>query len=84
MANIKRIRLLLKGRFKDWNRQNINALKKVNHLLQKNHQEILMMFEILRDAKFKDRLRLLEICGLYRQTKGGTFKLFLAVILKKI
>jgi glycosyltransferase involved in cell wall biosynthesis len=84
MANIKRIRLLLKGRFKDWNRQNINALKKVNYLLQKNHQEILMMFEMLREAKFKDRLRLLEICGLYRQTKGGTFKLFLAVILKKI
>lgn len=83
-ARIKRIGLMLQGRFQTWNTLNINALKKVNHLLVKNHQDILKMFDILRGAKIKDRFRLIEICGLYRQTRRGTFSLILAAIFKKI
>ena len=83
-ARIKRIKLLLQGRFKNWNTQNINALKQVNYLLVKNNQEILRMFELLRVAKLKDRFRLLEVCGLYRQTRRGTLSLFLAILIKKV
>ena len=72
------------GRFQNWNMQNIAALKQVNHLLVKNHQDILKMFETLRGAHLRDRFRLMEICGLYRQTRRGTFSLFLALLIKKM
>ena len=83
-AKMERIWMLFQGRFQKWNTQNINALKQANHLLAKNNQEILRLFNIMRGAKLKDRFRLMEVCGLYRQTKRGTFSLFLAALIKKI
>ncbi len=83
-AKMERVWMLLQGRFQKWNTQNIKVLKQVNHLLAKNHQEILKMFESMREAKLKDRFRLMEVCGLYRQTRRGTFSLFLATMIKKI
>ena len=63
-AKLERLSMLLEGRFHDWNTQNIAALNEVKHLIVKNHQEILALFEKLRDAKLSDRFRLMEICGL--------------------
>lgn len=83
-AKMERVMMLWQGRFQYWNTQNILALNKVKHLLVKNHQEILGLFEILRNAKLKDRIRLMEICGLYRQTRYGTLNLYLAALFKKI
>ncbi len=81
---MERLWMLLQGRFQEWNTKNIFELKKVNHLLGKNHQNILIMFEKMRSGSLKDRLRLMEVCGLYRQTRRGTLSLYLAVIFKKI
>ena len=83
-ASMERIWMLLQGRFQNWNTQNINALKQVNHLLVKNNQEILRMFNLLRVANLKDRFRLLEVCGLYRQTRRGTLSLYLATLIRKV
>ena len=83
-ARLDRIQMLIQGRFKNWNTQNIRALKLAQHLLVKNNQEILNMFESLRDAKIKDRLRLIGVCGLYRQTKFGTYSLVLAALIGKL
>ena len=83
-AKMERVWMLLQGRFQNWNTQNISALKQISHLLVKNHQEILRMFEIMRSAALKDRFRLIEVCGLYRQTRRGTFSLLLAALIKKI
>jgi glycosyltransferase involved in cell wall biosynthesis len=83
-AKMERVKMLWQGRFQDWNTQNIVALKEVKHLLVKNYQEILKIFETLRSARLMDRFRLIEVCGLYRQTRRGTFSLFLAILLKKI
>lgn len=83
-AKMERVWMLLQGRFQKWNSQNIVLLKLANHLLAKNHQEILKMFEVMRSAKLKDRFRLIEVCGLYRQTRRGTFSLFLAALINKI
>lgn len=83
-AKMERVWMLLQGRFQRWNTQNIATLNQVSHLLVKNHQDILKLFEILRSAGLKDRFRLMEVCGLYRQTRRGTFSLFLAVLLKKV
>jgi glycosyltransferase involved in cell wall biosynthesis len=83
-SKLERLNMLMEGSYQNWNTQNIIALNAVKHLLVKNHQEILALFEKLRVAKLRDRFRLMEICGLYRQTRRGTFSLFLAALLKKI
>lgn len=83
-AKMERVIMLWQGRFQNWNTQNIDALKQVKHLLGKNHQEILRIFEALRGAALIDRFRLMEICGLYRQTRRGTLSLFLAALIGKI
>jgi glycosyltransferase involved in cell wall biosynthesis len=83
-AKMERIWMLFQGRFQNWNTQNISALKKVNHLLVKNNRDILKLFEVMRSAKIKDRFRLIEVCGLYRQTRRGTISLLLAGLIKKI
>jgi glycosyltransferase involved in cell wall biosynthesis len=75
---------LFRGRFRNWNTKNIEALCVVNGMLTEDNQEILRLFKLLRSAKLIDRFRLMEVCGLYRQTWRGTMTLLLAALLKKI
>lgn len=79
-----RITHVLNGGFKCWNTMNFEALCRVQHLLTKDNQDILNIFDKLRHGKLKDRVRLLEVCGLYRQTWRGTLALWLATIFNKI
>jgi hypothetical protein len=83
-AKIDRISYVFSGRFKTWNTINYQALVNVKHLLSKDNQDILITFGLFRGASFKDRIRLLEVCGLYRQTWQGTFSLWLATLINKI
>ena len=83
-AKKERVWMLFQGRFQKWNTQNIAALNQTKHLLVKNHQEILKMFELLRGARIRDRFRLMGVCGLYRQTRRGTLSLYLATLIGKI
>jgi hypothetical protein len=83
-ARIKRIFYVLNGRFKNWNDINYTALCNIRHLLNKESQDILDIFGKFRGAHLKDRIRLLEVCGLYRQTWQGTLSLWLATIINKI
>ena len=75
---------LLRGRFRNWNTENINALCAISGMLTEDNQETLRLFKMMRNANMIDRFRLLEVCGLYRQTWRGTLTLFLAALLKKI
>lgn len=83
-SKIDRIAYVLDGRFKDWNTKNYKALCAIQHLLTKDNRDILTTFGKFRGARLKDRIRLLEVCGLYRQTWQGTFTLWLATIINKI
>ena len=83
-AKLDRIIYVLNGRFKTWNTLNYQALSAVRHILTIDNQVILESFNQLRGARFKDRVRLLEVCGLYRQTWQGTCSLWLATLLNKI
>ncbi len=83
-AKIGRINYVLNNRFKDWNTINLKALTNIEHILTKDNQDILDIYRRFRGAHFKDRVRLLEVCGLYRQTWQGTLSLWLATILNKI
>jgi glycosyltransferase involved in cell wall biosynthesis len=83
-ARIERIFFVFNGRFKSWNDLNYAALSKNRHLLSKDSQDILDVFGRFRGAHFKDRIRLLEVCGLYRQTWQGTLSLWLATIINRV
>lgn len=83
-ARVDRISYVLNGGFKKWNTMNYEALRCVQHLLTKDNQDILNTFGKFRHAKLKDRIRLLEVCGLYRQTWQGTLTLWLATIINKV
>jgi glycosyltransferase involved in cell wall biosynthesis len=83
-AKIDRVSYVFSGRFKTWNTINYQALVNIKHLLSKDNQDILTTFGVFRGARLKDRIRLLEVCGLYRQTWPGTFSLWLATIINKI
>ncbi|MEI8210384.1 MAG: hypothetical protein WCG16_14330, partial [Methylococcales bacterium] len=83
-ARIDRLSFALSGRFKAWNTVNFEALLSVNHILTKDNRDILNIYGKLRSAHFKDRIRLLEVCGLYRQTWQGTLSLWFATLINKI
>lgn len=83
-SRIERLYYVFNGRFKQWNDINYTALCNIRHLLSKDNQDILDIFGRFRGARLKDRMRLLEVCGLYRQTWQGTLSLWLATIINKI
>ena len=83
-SRVKRIWRIALGRFQSSNTQHILALNQVSNLLTASHKETLKLFESLRGARFKDRFRLMEVCGLYRQTRRGTLSLMLATLLKRV
>lgn len=83
-AKVKRILNAFNGDFKNWNDINYAALCNINHLLTKDNQEILKIYGLFRHANLKDRLRLLGVCGLYRQTRRSTLYLWLATIFNKV
>lgn len=83
-SKIERLGFVLNGRFKAWNTKNYEALCIVQHLLTKDCRDILETFGKFRGARFKDRIRLLEVCGLYRQTWRGTLSFFIATIINKV
>ena len=83
-AKIERIGYVLNGRFKKWNTINYEALMNIYHFLTKDNQDILILYGRFRGGSFRDRVRLLEVCGLYRQTWQGTLSLWLATIVNKI
>jgi glycosyltransferase involved in cell wall biosynthesis len=83
-ANIKRAWGLLRGRFRHWNSQNIAALLHHEMNLTDDNRKILHLFIRLRFASLLDRFRLMDVCGLYRQTRSGTLGLFIAAFLNRI
>ncbi len=83
-ARIERVIALLFGRFQKWNALNIAALEKIEPLMTSDNKKTFHLFKILRSANTIGRLRLVEVCGLYRQTRRGTLSLILAALIKKI
>jgi glycosyltransferase involved in cell wall biosynthesis len=84
-ARFVRIRMLLSGRFRDWNEKNITALKRLPaYLMPPKNRETLELFTKARDASFLKRLDYLRQSGVYRQTFLGNLGLLAAAIIKKI
>jgi hypothetical protein len=76
--------MVFKGQFRLWSDENIVILLNATPLLTHGSKETLELFTKMRNAGFRDRLRLLEVAGLYRQTWRGTISLLLAALFRKI
>lgn len=83
-ARIKRIFMVFQGRFEAWTDSNILALNQARDLLTPESREIFDLFVRLRNSNLRHRFRMLEVCGLYRQTWRGTISLIIAAVFKKI
>jgi glycosyltransferase involved in cell wall biosynthesis len=84
-ARLARIRLMLQGRFREWNKTNIAALRQLPaNLLQPKNREVLAHFEKARCASLPKRLYYLRHSGVYRQTLLGNLGLLAATILKRL
>ncbi|RTK94151.1 MAG: glycosyltransferase family 2 protein [Rickettsiales bacterium] len=84
IARFSRIKLLLKGIFREWNDKNIAALKQVYHLLILDNKKTLDKFQEARQSRLLPRLKgLLEI-RIYRQTTLGNLGLIFAAIFNLI
>ena len=84
-ARLVRLRMILSGRFRDWNDTNIAALRRLPaHLMQPRNREDLELFAKTRSASLLKRLLYLAQSGVYRQTLLGNLGLFVAAIVKKL
>ena len=83
-ARFERVVWLMQGRFKRWNTLHVNALTQVKSLMTAECSELLEQFIRLRDSHILHRFRMIEVCGLYRQSWRGTLSLYLAAVLNKI
>lgn len=83
-AKVLRLKLMILGRFQEWNSVNIRALSLSAPRLTPQNRQLLADFSALRQAGFCRRLWLLHKAGLYRQGLHGRLSLWLAAALGKI
>jgi len=82
-AKKKRLQLLVSGRFRRWNTQNIKALTASAHRLTPENRALLERFARDRNRGLLPRLRLIWGAGLYRMGLAGTLSLYLAALLRR-
>ena len=84
-ARLVRLRMMLSGRFRDWNDTNVAALSRLPaHLLQPNNRTILEQFAKARSGSLRLRLYNLKRSGVYRQTLLGNLGLLMAALLRRL
>ena len=84
-ARLVRFRMMLKGRFRDWNAMNIAALQRVPaRLIKPQNIQLLQLFAKARTAPLLKRLYYLKRSGVYRQRLIGNVGLLVATLLKRI
>jgi glycosyltransferase involved in cell wall biosynthesis len=84
-ARTVRIRMMLSGRFRDWNETNIAALQRLpDDLILQSNRAVVKLFAKARSAPLLQRLRYLKQSGVYRQTLLGNLGLLVATVMKRI
>lgn len=84
IAKAERVSMVFKGHFRKWGDMNVAALSSIKPLLCEGNNWTLELFKKMRNASLRDRLRLLSVIGLYRQTRYGSISLIIAVLFKKV
>ena len=82
-ASANRFCAMLRGTYKRWNTQNLNALLSVEDRLTPAAVSLIKSSLALRERRWIGRLTGLRDLGLYRQGLKGTFGLWLSVLLNR-
>jgi glycosyltransferase involved in cell wall biosynthesis len=83
-ARLQRIRMLFQGRFRIWNDGNIQALRKLEHMLTPDSRLVLERFSQARKMSLIPRLIHLKRSGIHRQTLLANLGLIAAAMFGKI
>jgi hypothetical protein len=81
---LTRIKMLLQGRLKSWNEQNILAIASIKNRLTPKNQIIFEQFLVARKSWLVPRLVNFLKSGIYRQTLLGNLGLIAAAVFNKI
>jgi hypothetical protein len=84
LARLARIRLLVKGRFQEWNARNLKALLGVEQMLTPENRRILQGWAASRRQALLPRLLGFIRSGIYRQTPAGNLGLLVAVLFRRM
>jgi glycosyltransferase involved in cell wall biosynthesis len=84
VAQLRRARLLLQGRFRGWVDANLKALQRVRHLMTPENQQVLDEFEQARQRWLGARLVGLKRAGIHRQTALGNLGITLAALINRL
>jgi glycosyltransferase involved in cell wall biosynthesis len=84
IARLSRYRLLLRGKFSTWMEQNLQGLRRCEHLLTEDSRAVLAELERAHSGGFPDRLRALMRSGAYRQSVSANLGLYAACFLGKL
>jgi len=84
LARVARIRLLVNGRFKEWNARNIKALQDAGRMLTPENRRILKGWTESRQQSLLPRLIGFNRAGIYRQTLAGNLGLLVAVLFRRM
>jgi hypothetical protein len=84
-SRMLRLRLLMQGRFKSWNDQNVQCLQQIRSSFTPKNQYILDEFSAARKQRgLLKRAIGIKRSGIYRQTLLGNLGLITATLLSKI
>lgn len=77
-GGLSRVRRLLRGQFRGWMEINLAGLMAIRDLLEPDAQRMVQAFEKARSGNAFNRVRQLRRTGVYRQTRRGTWFLYVA------
>ena len=83
-ARLARIIMVFKGRYRNWNDTNIEALQKAQSSFRAENMQLTEEFAKAREAPFVRRLSFFMSAGIHRQTWFGNLGLWVSIIFKKI
>jgi glycosyltransferase involved in cell wall biosynthesis len=85
LAKIKRLYMLLSGKFIEYNNCHFEAFNKIPlNIANPVHINLIDRFYIDRHKDLKTRLKMIRGLGIYRQTRDGMIALYLAALLKRL
>ena len=84
IAKLRRLRMLLKGVYREYNTKHLDTFNQINLSSKKANIKLIDDFFIKRDRAILQRLRMIYHLGLYRQTLEGQIALFLGALLHKL
>jgi glycosyltransferase involved in cell wall biosynthesis len=84
VAKMRRIQMLLQGRFRTWNNKHVAMLEKMHEQLTPENLSIFKKFAKARQLKGIERLVALRKSGVYRQSLSNNIAFFIAAMIGKV